>query len=83
MTEIFGADIPQHKPHGFLSVEHSGRPADSNDGCCLSLLVSVKVPLENVCLIDKYSWLELDKSLGEQMLSRLAKNQTIPLSCIR
>ena len=60
MTEIFGADIPQHKvrlglllnyisltspsqPHGLLSVEHSGRPADSNDGSCLSLLVSIKV----------------------------------------
>jgi len=83
MTEIFGADIPQHKPHGFLSVEHSGRPADSNDGCCLSLLVSVKVPLESVCLIDKYSWLELDKPLGEQLLSRLAKNMTIPLAVIR
>merc|ERR1711879_680531 len=64
MTEIFGADIPQHKPHGLLSVEHSGRPADSNDGSCLSLLVSIKVPLESVCLIDKYSWLELDKTLG-------------------
>merc|ERR1711936_10286 len=83
LTEIFGAEIPPHKPHGLLSLEHSGRPADSNDGCCVSLLVSVKVPLENVCLIDKYSWLELDKSLGDQMLSRLAKNMTIPLACIR
>jgi len=83
MTEIFGADIPQHKPHGFLSVEHSGRPAASNDGCCLTSLISIKVPLESVCLIDKYSWLELDKLLGEQLLSRLAKNMTIPLAVIR
>ena len=28
-----------------LSLEHSGRPANSNDGCCLSLLLSVKVLL--------------------------------------
>ena len=42
-----------------------------------------QVPLESVCLIDKYSWLELDKPLGEQLLSRLAKNMTIPLAVIR
>ena len=42
-----------------------------------------QVPLESVCLIDKYSWLELDKTLGEQLLSRLAKNLTVPLVVIR
>lgn len=44
---------------------------------------NIQVPLENVCLIDKYSWLELDKALGDQMLARLAKNMTIPLAVIR
>lgn len=83
LTEIFGAEIPAHKLHGVLSLEHSGRPANSNDGCCLSLLISVKVPLENVCLIDKYSWLETDKALGESLISRLAKNMTVPLAVIR
>ena len=39
--------------------------------------------MESVCLIDKYSWLELDSSLGEPLLSRLAKNQTIPLVVLR
>lgn len=82
-TEIFGAEIPPHKPHGILSLEHSGRPANSNDGCCLTLLVSIKVPLESVCLIDKYSWLELDPGLGDQLLARLAKNMTVPLVVIR
>merc|ERR1712083_191477 len=43
LTEIFGAEIPAHKLHGMLSLEHSGRPANSNDGCCLTLLISVKV----------------------------------------
>jgi len=83
MTEIFGAEIPPHKPHGLLSIEHSGRPANSNDGCCLTLLISLKVPLESVCLIDKYSWLELDKIVGDQLLARLAKNMTVPLVVIR
>jgi 8-oxo-dGDP phosphatase len=83
MTEIFGCDLPQHRPHGLLSVEHSGKPAHSNDGCCLTLLVSIRVPLEEVCLIDKYSWLELDPSLGEELLSKLGKNLTVPLTVIR
>ena len=83
LTEIFGAEIPPHKPHGLLSLEHSGRPANSNDGCCLTLLISLKVPLESVCLIDNYSWLELDRIVGDQLLARLAKNMTLPLVVIR
>ena len=89
-----------------LSLEHSGRPANSNDGCCLTLLISVKVvflvhynkinkpfnpqiiilfqvPLESVCLIDKYSWLETERSLGDQLIARLGKNMTVPLAVIR
>ena len=97
-----------------LSLEHSGRPANSNDGCCLTLLISVKVgsrismklkptlqcppisqippmpskilfqvPLESVCLIDKYSWLETERTLGDQLIARLGKNMTVPLAVIR
>ena len=65
------------------SAEHSGKPATSNDGVCLSLLVSVRIPLEDVCLIDKYSWLPLDKRLGDELLSRMGKNLTVPLTVIR
>lgn len=83
MTEIFGADLPSHRPHGLLSIEHSGKPAHSNDGSCLTLLVSIRVPLESVCLIDKYSWLEVESGLGEDLLHRLGKNLTVPLSVIR
>jgi len=83
LTEIFGAEIPAHKLHGMLSLEHSGRPANSNDGCCLTLLISVKVPLESVCLIDKYSWLETERTLGDQLIARLGKNMTVPLAVIR
>ncbi len=84
LTEIFGADLPPHRPHGLLSVEHSGRPEASNDGCCLTLLVSVRAPLEEACLIDKYSWREVsDGAIGEQLMARLGKNLTIPLIVIR
>ena len=62
----FNLVLPPHyfldyifRPHGLLSAEHSGKPAHSNDGCCLSLLISIRVPLEDVVLIDKYAWLEL------------------------
>jgi hypothetical protein len=34
--------------HGLLSLEHSGRPANSNDGSCITLLISVKVPLPSI-----------------------------------
>jgi hypothetical protein len=43
----------------------------------------LQVPLESVCLIDKYSWLEVEKNLGEDLLQRLAKNMTVPLVVIR
>jgi hypothetical protein len=75
--------IPPSQLHGVLSLEHSGRPANSNDGCCLSLLLSVKVPLESVCLIDKYSWLETERSLGDRLIGRLGKNMSVPLAVIR
>jgi len=68
---------------GLLSVEHSGKPVHSNDGCCLTLLVSVRAPLETVCLIDKYSWVELERVLGEEVLARLSKNMTVPMVVIR
>ena len=71
------------RPHGLLSIEHSGKPAHSNDGSCLTLIISVRIPLEDVVLIDKYAWLELDRSLGDEILGRLGKNMTVPLAVIR
>jgi hypothetical protein len=49
----------------------------------LLLSFGLQVPLESVCLIDKYSWLEVEKNLGEDLLQRLAKNMTVPLVVIR
>ena len=71
------------RPHGLLSIEHSGKPAHSNDGSCATLIISVRIPLEDVVLIDKYAWLELDRSLGDEILGRLGKNMTVPLAVIR
>ncbi|KAL1131954.1 hypothetical protein AAG570_011565 [Ranatra chinensis] len=83
MVEIFGADVPPHKPHGILNVEHCGKPAGKNDGLCITILVSFRVPLEEVFPIDKYTWLMISKDLGDQLLSRLPRSMTIPLNVIR
>ena len=85
MAEIFGTDLAPHMEHpyvmhGLLNIEHSGKPIASNDGVCISLLVSVKTPQEDICLKDKYSWLQIDKNLGDKLLSRMGDNLTIPLT---
>lgn len=81
--EIFGSDVPSHKPHGVLSVEHHGKPETINDGICLTVIVAFRVPLEEVFPIDKYTWLQVNNELGDKILSRLPKSMTIPLNVIR
>jgi len=83
MNEVFGSDLPQHRPHGILSVEYNGIPAAAHDGMCLNILVSIRQPLEEVMLIDKYSWKETSPSIGDDLITRLAKNLTVPLHVIR
>ncbi|CAG7829748.1 unnamed protein product [Allacma fusca] len=83
MTEIFGADLPQHRPHGLLSLEYNGAPAGQHDGICLNIFISIRQPVEEVPLIDKYSWKDLNPTLGEELLQRIGKNQCIPLHVIR
>lgn len=81
--EIFGADVPAHKPHGLLSVEHCGKPEAMHDGLCLTMLVSFRVPLEDAFPIDKYSWVQVSRELGEKLLCCLPKDMTLPLNVIR
>jgi 8-oxo-dGDP phosphatase len=47
---MFGAELPQHRPHGVLNVEHSpiNNVEVEGDGFCLTLLVSIRQPLEEV-----------------------------------
>lgn len=58
-------------------------PSGSHDGLLLTLLVPIRKALEDVPLIDKYSWVELPKSLGEELLNRMGKNMIVPLNVIR
>lgn len=83
MQEVFGVDLPPHRPHGVLSMEHSGKPMHEHDGLCLTILVSVKSALEDVHLADDaYTWLELSDGVGNAILDRVAKNMTVPLNVI-
>ncbi|KAL6266573.1 hypothetical protein P5V15_003420 [Pogonomyrmex californicus] len=81
MTEIFGDDVAQHKPHGLLSIEFSG--GQGGDGLCLTLLVSFKLPLEDVPIIGKYIWHELSENVAETLAARLPRNMTVPLKVVR
>nr|XP_045613180.1 8-oxo-dGDP phosphatase NUDT18-like [Procambarus clarkii] len=84
MTEIFGSDLPPHRPQGVLNVElKTSSPSGNHDGMCLTLLVPIRKALEDVPLIDKYSWIELPKPIGEDLLNRMGKNMTVPLNVIR
>lgn len=81
LQEIFGNDVAQHKPHGLLSVEFSG--GQGGDGLCLTLLVSFKLPLEDVPIIGKYIWHELSENVAETLAARLPRNMTVPLKVVR
>ncbi|XP_077283568.1 8-oxo-dGDP phosphatase NUDT18 [Arctopsyche grandis] len=86
LVEIFGPDLPQHRPHGLLSVEHSAGVSDDDvtDGSCLTLLVAFRPPLEEAPIIGKYVWHEIDKDLGDQLLARVSsKNDTLLLHVVR
>ncbi|XP_029055905.1 8-oxo-dGDP phosphatase NUDT18 [Osmia bicornis bicornis] len=81
MEELFGNEVAQHKPHGILSVEFSG--GQGGDGLCLTILVSFKLPVEDVLAIGKYVWYELPENLATSITYRLPRNMTVPLNVIR
>lgn len=84
MVEIFGADVPQHRPHGLLSLEHATPTLTGYDGCCLSLLVAFRAPLEEVPLIGKCVWHEIPDEIGNQLLSKISsKTSTLFLHVVR
>lgn len=81
---IFGNEMPPHKPHGILTLEHNGMPCEEHDGLGLTLLVSIKNPLEDVGIINsKYTWLEMSKHLGQKLLSRISKNMAVQFNVVR
>ncbi|XP_076379163.1 8-oxo-dGDP phosphatase NUDT18 [Megalopta genalis] len=81
MEELFGSGVAQHKPHGILSVEFSGE--QEGDGLCLTLLVSFKLPVEDIPTIGKYIWRELPDNVATNISYRLPRNMTLPLNVIR
>lgn len=86
MVELFGQDVPQHRPVGLLSIEHNPSSSTSNatDGICLTLLVVFKPTLEEISLISKCSWIELSKDISDRLsLIVVTKNSTFPLHVVR
>ncbi|CAG9829497.1 unnamed protein product [Diabrotica balteata] len=82
MVELFGAEVPQHRPCGLLSVEHDA--STNKDGLCLTLLVAFRTPLEEVPIIGKCVWHEVSKDLGDKLLLKVAsRNATFCLNTIR
>lgn len=87
MVELFGAELPQHRPHGVLTLEHNpSPPPHTTDGICITLLVVFRPPKEECNIIGKCIWHELAKgSFGEKSLVNILsnKNLTFPLNVIR
>uniref|UniRef100_T1IVJ6 Nudix hydrolase domain-containing protein n=1 Tax=Strigamia maritima TaxID=126957 RepID=T1IVJ6_STRMM len=83
MQNTFPVALPPHKPHGILALEHCGKPTAENDGFCLTLLISVRQALEDVRLIDGFTWLEVNEAIGANLLQRMDKNMTVMLHVLR
>lgn len=50
-----------YKLHGYLKIEHTGKPHGVADGLCLTLLVEVFVPLQGGINNQKYKLLEVEE----------------------
>lgn len=87
MIELFGADLPQHRPHGILTLEHKpSSPPHTTDGICITLLVAFRPPVEECNIIGKALWYELPRgSVGDSNLVNILsnKNSILPLNVIR
>lgn len=86
MVELFGAEVPQHRPCGLLSVEHNPSTLNSKitDGICLTILVVFKPTLEEISFIGKCSWCELSKEISDRLsIIVVSKNSTFPLNVVR
>lgn len=80
MVEMFGADVGQHRPLGLLNLEHD----PTADGCCLTLLVAFRAPLEEVPLIGKCVWQEVSREDENRMLTIItSKHSSVELHVVR
>lgn len=98
MIELFGAELPQHRPHGILSIEHSPKPATPNgvgngtaaakraaDGICITILVIFRPALEEVSILkSKCVWHEVSKAADDCIGEILSmRNSTLALHVVR
>lgn len=87
LIELFGAELPQHRPTGIMTVEHGptrGGATAAMDGLCLTVLVAVRPPLEDVPLLGKCVWKELARTVDESLVTMLSgRNATIELHVVR
>lgn len=91
MIELFGSELPQHRPQGVLSIEHSpalqnnGGNAVIADGICVTILVIFRPALEDVSILkSKCVWHEVSRSLEERLCEVLSsKNSTLALHVVR
>lgn len=87
MIELFGAELPQHRPQGILSIEHSpsGDSHSTTDGICITVLVIFRPALEEVSILkSKCVWHEVSRSLEDRLSETLSsKNSTLALHVVR
>lgn len=97
MIELFGAELPQHRPHGILSIEHLPRTAvngvgngtgaakATGDGICITILVIFRPALEEVSILkSKCVWLEVSKATDDRIGELLSmRNSTLALHVVR
>lgn len=98
MIELFGAELPQHRPHGILSIEHAPKAVAANgfgngtvaangggDGVCITVLVIFRPPLEEVSILkSKCVWHEVSKANDDRICEILSmRNSTLALHVVR
>lgn len=86
MIELFGAELPQHRPHGILSIEHSPAPLTNTcDGICFTVLVIFRPPLEEVSILkSKCVWHEVSQDIDERLCEVLmSKHLSLALHVVR
>ncbi|KAL9965770.1 hypothetical protein ACROYT_G029614 [Oculina patagonica] len=65
----------QYKTHGYINIEHSGKPHGVADGLCVTFLVEVFLPVEQGILKGKYHWFEVEeKSLADKIWGLIDAN---------
>lgn len=84
LMDIFGSDPPLHKLGGIVHMEHYALPVAQNDGVLLTLVIYCKPSLDQIPLIDKYTWFSIQSDFVLESIIKIftQKNKTILLRAI-